>query len=261
MNARYAQSGRLAVLGAALAGGAAAVAGGVQLSDQSAAKDADFEVCIRADAAMIEGLSPGCYDKKQLKAYRDKLVLGLDGAPVAVALAHPKDDLAPLEIVKTCHAYSEKMDRRWFALSNREMRRQSYFVRACGALEMLIAAEKPERSFFKNGELTRADLKSLAGGPPFRMAERAETAAVETEIETVKTGGWRLKMSDQAATIIEIAHADFDRDGVGDILAFASIGVTGGTARIAEIGLLQKSSETAPVRFTPSRAEKTSTEG
>ncbi|MGF1543673.1 MAG: hypothetical protein ACFB00_04085 [Parvularculaceae bacterium] len=256
---RARQRGKAAVYGLAAVGALGAVAGGVQLATGGSASDAfdETEICIKTNASLVDGLEPGCYARGALKAYLEKPVLGRAAAPVAVSLADPRDDLAPLAVVRTCGAYADLTRKKWYVLSSREMRREAFFVRACGALDMMIRSRPAETSHFADEEMSADDMRALASKAPFRIAESADAPAPGDgmAIENERPGWWRMRLGDQTALLQEIAHADFNKDGVGDILAFAFVGVEDATVGVATVGLVEKASATAAPTFTPRLGE------
>jgi len=237
-------TGLTAAIGIAGAAGAAIVAGATYISG-----DTDVEICLKTDVAFIEGMSKGCYAKPELLALGDNAVLDSNGKEVTLSLSHPTDDLQGLAIARTCAKYDGLVGGKYYPLSSREIRRELYFKRACGALRLMTDANVPEETFFNGGAASQFDMDSLAKGPPFRMVESAIEDGLPSVLEKTKEGWWTLQTEGQVATLQEIAHADFNRDGFGDILTFVSIDVTDGSAQIGRLGLLQKASENSAVIF------------
>ncbi len=252
-SAARAQRGRSNAYALAALGAAGAAIGGVQLAVSPAGERyADTEICILSDAPMVEGLTRGCYKRGDLAAFLKRPVLGRNEAPVAVALADPKDDLAPLAVVRTCAEYDALVGRKWFALSSREMRSQANLIRACGALAMMRRSRPADETYFSDGAMSETDMRAMADGPPFRFAEaRLEAPSDGAAMSKPAPGVWRLSTGDQIAELHEIAHADFNKDGLGDMLALVSINVVDGTATAAELGLVLKTSADGAVTFAP----------
>ncbi|MEL6359585.1 MAG: hypothetical protein AAFR21_00765 [Pseudomonadota bacterium] len=217
-------------------------------SDESEEKASG--VCLKTNVRMIDGLEPGCYEPEELDLFAERPVMSERGGEVVVSLSHPTDIMAPVANVRTCAKYNEYKDKDWYALSTREAIRQEFFERSCGALQLLREARAPEWTYFDAGEMSSKDIEELAKGPPFAIVE-SDAPFAEAEVSLTETGMWRLSAVSQDAIIQEIAHADFDGDGDGEILGFVVIQVQGGTARASHVGVFEKESEDTPCRFRP----------
>lgn len=206
-------------------------------------------VCLKTDIPLIEGADKRCFTRSEIAALADRRVLDSQGAPAEVELSHPRDVARAPETAATCRRYESLAGEGWYALSSRDMRREAYFRRACGALAFLERARKPDVTYFEDGALSEADVDSLAGTSPFRIGPAVEPGARETTIEKDPDGTWRLISDGQIALLQEIAHADFDGDGRGDMLVFVAMRVEGATAAASMAGLLEKASAAGPVVF------------
>jgi hypothetical protein len=199
-------------------------------------------LCVKS-AAFVEGQKDGCFSSADFEAMRDRAVVGADGAPITLELSSPSDAAAPPALVSTCVEYDMRSRAGWYPLSNAEMRREEYFRRACSALKLMAGAKPPKASHFGNGTLSDADVVALGADPNFGFAAVA-TVANEGE------GAWRLTDGAREAHLGEIAHADFDGDGFGDVLVFVSLKTETGAGR-AMTGLAMKSAGDAPATFKP----------
>lgn len=247
----------IAGLGAAGALSAAAVSGvALFRSDKPAeqaraslANAAGETVCIKSNLRLVEGMTAACHARAQYEAMRDRAVIGAEGAPVRVALAHPSDAGAPAETASTCAEYDTLVAEGWAALTGADMRREEYFRRACGALDLLAKARPARTTNFAGGEAALEDVRSMANAEAVGFGETAASAPVE--VASAGDGVWRLTIGQGETLVYEIAHADFTGDGAGEILAYVSVGAAGGTARTGVVGLMEKPSAGGPCGFSP----------
>ncbi|MEM9705187.1 MAG: hypothetical protein AAF850_03830 [Pseudomonadota bacterium] len=251
---------RSAITGIAGAGAAGAliVSGAVfqELNrDEASTFAGDETVCIRSDLRFFEDAPKGCVKKQVVARWRGAAVLDNSGAPVRLRLAHPTDFSRAPETVLTCSKYDRLTGEGWYAESSREMRREAYFMRACMAVRFLLTAAEPKKSYFAKGALSERDVEAMSNNPPLRIAPRnmdvAEIGA--PNIEPLQDGLWRLQYSDQSAIVQEISHADFNGDGVGDVLAFIAVTVREGTATAGAVGLIEKAESRSAARFRAPR--------
>ncbi|MBY0422346.1 MAG: hypothetical protein K2Q06_08590, partial [Parvularculaceae bacterium] len=138
----------------------------------------------------------------------------------------------------------------WYSLAESEMRREAFFKRACGVLSMLERARKPDLSHFANEAMNEADMQSLAKGPPFRIGGDPGVPDVTATVGRNPDGAWTLSADGQKAMMQEVAHADFNADGLGDMLVFVAISVEHGSATAAEVGLVEKKSANGSCAYT-----------
>ncbi|MFC2953794.1 hypothetical protein ACFOOP_17785 [Marinicaulis aureus] len=211
------------------------------------ASSAESEICLKGDLELFEGVSSKCFSRDELLALRDRPVVDMQGQPVAVSMSHPTDMSMPAEDCRTCRDYSEMSFDGWYALSSREMRREAYFVRACGILAALANAQPAGATYFSNGSPEAEEVALFAGTMKFGEAGPSEDIHVE------KTPGaiWRISSGDMNWLIHEIANADFDNDGVEEIMIFTAGAPEGGTASFYSAGLLEKDTAGAALSFTP----------
>lgn len=244
-------------LGAAGALSAAAVTGvAIMRADRPAepaqaslANAGGETVCIKSNVRLVEGMSAACYGRAQYEAMRDRAVIAADGSAVRVSLARPSDAAAPAGSAATCAEYDALVAEGYSALSGADMRREEYFKRACGALALLSKAAPARRSNFPGGKAAIEDIRTMASADAVRFGE-AEPAA-NVEVAEVSAGVWKILIGQGETMVYEIAHADFNGDGGGEILAYLTIGAAGGTARTGTIGLMEKASAGGPCGFSP----------
>jgi hypothetical protein len=222
---------------------------GARAARVSLANAAGETVCIKSNVRLVEGMSAACYGRAQYEAMRDRAVINADGGPVRLALAHPTDASAPAESVSTCAEYDSLVAEGWGAVTGADMRREEYFRRACGALDMLVKARPAQSSNFADGKAAEADVRSMAAAEALGFGE--VDASVPVEVAGAGDGVWKLTIGQGETMVYEIAHADFTGDGAGEILAYLSVGAAGGTARTGAIGLMEKTSAGGPCGFRP----------
>ena len=201
-------------------------------------------VCVQTNVRLVEGMSRGCLTSAQFEALRDRAVIGGDGEPVEFAMAGPDASTATQQ-VRNCAEFDSLSKAGWYALSNADIRRAAYFERACGALSMLVSAKPARASHFVGGRASDADVRSMAGEASFGLGEATAVSAI-TEIDE---GVWKLSSPVAESTVFEIAHADFNGDGFGEILAYISTGAAGGSARAGLIGFIEKADAAGPCVF------------
>ncbi|GAB4530609.1 MAG: hypothetical protein Kow00133_19350 [Amphiplicatus sp.] len=205
-------------------------------------------VCLRTDIGVAGVESGGCYPPEAFAGFAENAVTDAGGA-ATVRLSHPTDIQAS-EMVRTCAAWRARRDAGWYALAAADMRRELVFERACGTLAMLERARAPERTHFRDGALARGDVEAVAGAAPLRIGPAADDAVSgPVAVEAEAPGVWRWSVGGQRARLQEIAHADFNGDGFGDVLVFLAAVAEGGTASVGVVGLVEKTAEDAPARF------------
>lgn len=224
----------------------------VAVPDQDAEKSPTVsspssEICLKGDLDLFEGVSAKCFSRDELLALRDRLVVDIEGRPVAVSMSHPTDMSVPAADCRTCRDYSEMSFDGWYALSSREMRREAYFVRACGILAALANAQPASSTYFSNGSPEAEEVALFAGTMKLGEAGPSEDIHVEKAPGAI----WHISSGDMNWRIHEIANADFDNDGVEEIMIFTAGAPEGGTAAFYNAGLLEKDAAGAALAFTP----------
>lgn len=255
-------------VGKIIAGGAAAIAAGsaALVSMQSGAPapgDApaltaagdlrqadDFEICLKRDLPLFEGVDARCYDRSALRALYDAAVVDGAAATVDLEMSHPTDYSAADRVISTCGQYREMQFDGWYAASARAMRREAYLMRACAVLAALNAAAPARETFFEGGSPTAAEIAALIETGEMTMGE-AETETLVVRIVGDEDHFWRIETGAADITLEELANADFDGDGVEEILVFATIGAVDGAMRAPSPALLNKDSRDAALSLTP----------
>lgn len=208
---------------------------------------AGMELCLKSDLPFFEGVSAKCFSREELLALRDRPLVDMALQPVSVSMSHPSDMSVAPEECRTCRDYGEMSFDGWYALTSRDMRREGYFIRACGLLNALTDAQPAAQSYFADGSPEAEEVAVLAR--TIRFGE----AAVGEDLTVEKTSGalWRISSGAMTIQLHELANADFDNDGVEEIMAFTGGAAAGGTAVFYDAGLLEKDSEGAALTFTP----------
>ncbi|WDI31785.1 hypothetical protein PUV54_01115 [Hyphococcus flavus] len=243
----------LRTLAIGLGAGSAAVAAFVtqQLdddNDQPRTSQSAYEICLKTDMPLFEDASARCYGHADLSALQDQKILDLQGKSVTLVMSDPGGHMTSQREVQTCRAFRELSFDGWYAGTTREMRREGYFIRACGALFALMNAQPANGSHFQDGSPTKEDLALLRS--VMRLGEEAG-GSTPLSVEQPSAHQWRISENNQFVEMQELANADFDSDGVEEILFFLAGGTRGGSALFYDVGLLEKDAKGAALVFTP----------
>ena len=236
----------------ALAALSGAVATGVYVKRNSetqaqAIAAADDGACVKNRVSLVEGMPQECLTSAQYEALRDRPVISADGSPITVNLIGAAAN-TETETVRNCVEYDARMRDGWYALTSADMRREEYYKRACVSLSLLVKAKPAQSTNFAGDHADAEDIKALAMGDAIGFAEVG--APVDVGVTSVADGVWKVTIGQGETMIYEIAHADFNGDGLGEILAYLSIGSVDGTARTGSVGFLEKRSPEGPCYFT-----------
>ncbi|MEM9495037.1 MAG: hypothetical protein AAGA09_03460 [Pseudomonadota bacterium] len=205
-----------------------------------------FEICLTADAPFFKDETAGCYDRDDVDRLRDLKLLSPSGAQITMMMAHPTDyDLEPAPCA-TCREYAASLAEGWYAPTTRDIRREAFFQRACGFIDMLATAEAPREPFFGGRDLSADDVEIIARAVAFgdprdgQATSSAEKDQEEAEAVQADDGRWTMNARDERVLVVsELARADFDGDGVEDVLVFLTSGYEDGSARVVDLGLLR----------------------
>ncbi|MEZ5891805.1 MAG: hypothetical protein R3C58_01455 [Parvularculaceae bacterium] len=207
---------------------------------------ASYEVCLKSDLVFFKDAPAKCYAPADVRALADHQVLDSGGEPASLAMVHPTDaTMAPMDC-RTCAQYREARFDGWFVESARDMRREAYFVRACGVLAAIAEAQAAKESYFTNGSPAEAEVAALASTMSF--------GEPQSENQLVAKGSnhvWMITSGPATIAMQELANADFDNDGVEEILVTFTGGLAGGTAAYHDVGYLEKDGPGAALAFSP----------
>ncbi len=250
------------IMGAAGLGAAAAGVFGVSTlrdSDETADADTDAlhqvsfggeEICLKADIDFIPGDQNRCFTSAEIAGWRIEPLIDPERGAMAVTMRHPTDGARSAAEPKTCRDYGELRYDGWYAPTSREMRREAFFVRACGVIEMLMRAQTATTNHFADDGLELGEVASISADRFLRLGAEDIDAPGDPEIERISDTAWRVAAGGQTTFIEEIAVLDFDNDGIAEILAFFAGGPDQATARLADIALLEKDADQAAVTVT-----------
>lgn len=209
----------------------------------------EFSICLKSGVGFFNDLGPRCYSRAELAQLRDQPVIDQTGRKIAVTMTHPSDSSMPPAQYSTCRQYDEARFEDWYAMTTRDMRREAYFTRACGSLDLLLDAGPAETSHFADGSPVAAEIASLGGDRLLRIGP--DPAPGAPVIEKINAAEWRVSFDDQRVMLQEIANADFDGDRIEEILVFVVARPEGGTAIVSAVALLEKDRAGGPVVLTP----------
>ncbi len=160
-----------------------------------------------------------------------------DNREMSVSMGHPTDFEKPTERVKTCHRFAMLKRDGWGGVSSVDMADEAHFDAKCGIVELAKRAELPADTSFVTGQLTREHLEALAiaDWPNIGGDDNSSTALVTKQGE----GVWLAEYGVMFAVLSEIAHADFNKDGHGDMLVFLLASPMDGSAQISYYALIE----------------------
>lgn len=157
--------------------------------------------------------------------------------------------------VRTCNEYKTAIQSGYYALTNFDIKMATFFEHQCGLLSSLQAATTPEHSFIADPRagITDLDLIPFSFFPSFGDAPQKDDSAAtyQSKIDDGTIVIKRLKQNTlcveepegMGQQLIEVARADFNRDGIEDILLFEYCYATNGTLGFGGIRILTRMTE------------------
>ena len=190
--------------------------------------------------------------KADIEALRDLPIYSerndyIDG----VTLINAKDEQI---FVRTCREYESALEQGYYpSLPNSNMKSSIRFNHNCGLLRVLQAATTPQESFISNPKVGVIDLELLPFSffPSVDELERMELNATYQSkvikdvlvVEMVRQNFLTIvEPHGMGQQLVEVVRADFNGDGIEDILLFEHCFATGGTLGFGGIRILTRKS-------------------
>ena len=220
----------LSAIGAAAYVGLSSSHLGVQMFGDRGVIQTEPRYCLKNDIRLFESVSAGCYTKSEFDDFRDAKVLNASGEIETVILTQPDDMNAEEAACTTCREYQSMRAEGWYAFTSRAMRREAFFERACTVLDAIETAQKAEFKHFIDGSPTKEEMRNVSIAVRNGAGDESQTVDGPETIEKLAGAAWRLKQGPYALRLEEILNADFDGDGIEEILVFL-VSVPGGRDR------------------------------
>ena len=142
--------------------------------------------------------------------------------------------------VRTCEEYENAMKSGFFPYTTFDIKMATYFEHQCGLLKSLATAEIPEVSHIANPRIGIVDLHLLPFNMFFHWGDQKQDWAPNTSyqdkidqgelfVKSIKSNLLRIESEANGQQLIEVARADFNNDGIEDILLFEYCYAVGGT--------------------------------
>ncbi|MFM4822078.1 hypothetical protein ACEUDB_15665 [Aeromonas hydrophila] len=174
--------------------------------------------------------------------------LGLNTDIDGVTLTNDSNDQV---YVRTCKEYDNAIQSGYYALTTFDIKMSTFFEHQCGLLNSLQAAKTPESSFIADPRVGIIDLDLMPFSlfPSFGdIQEDSSTATYQSKVDDGEIVIKRIKQntlcienpSGMGQQLIEVARADFNDDGIEDILLFEYCYATHGTLGFGGIKILTR---------------------
>jgi len=166
--------------------------------------------------------------------------------------------------VRTCREYNEARKAGFYAYSTFDIKMATFFEHQCGLLAALTAASTPRVSFISNPRVGVVDLELL----PFSLFpyigedthEQDPSATYQSKVSdgtlVIKKLGQNLLQiagpDGMGHQLIEVARADFNGDGIEDILLFEYCWATHGTLGYGGIRIMTRKTADGLFEFVAS---------
>lgn len=171
-----------------------------------------------------------------------------------LTLTHKQKELLR---VHTCREYDSAMESGYYADTGFEVKMSVWFKFQCGLLNTLETAEIPRKSFISDPKVEVINLELLRFAIfPYNLADSLDWEEARdmktTYQDMVDAGELRVKSADKhilrvedegmAQMMEEVVRADFNNDGIEDILVFEYHRAIGGTLGFGGIIMLTRKS-------------------
>lgn len=156
-------------------------------------------------------------------------------------------------VVTTCKEYDEAINSDYVPSTNYDIKNAAHFNHRCGLLRMLASATKAERSYIENPKKGLLDLHLLPASlfPWFEapLALGTYQDKIDNERLVIRRVKQHLLVIEErdgmGQQLIEVARADFNGDGIEDILLYVYCYATHGTLGYGDIKIITRSNESA----------------
>lgn len=194
--------------------------------------------------------------KADIDDLRDRPIrMGQDDDMEGVTLIN--DDTAQVQ-VRTCREYNDAINAGFYAQSTYEIKMATFFEHQCGLLTALEAATTPEVSFITAPRVGIIDLElmpfSLFPGFGDSTADETQLSTYQDKVSDGTIVVTRLRQNllevaepeGMGQQLIEVARADFNGDGIEDILLFEYCWATHGSLGYGGVKILTRKSIDSP---------------
>ena len=233
-----------------------AVTAGVFLFNKPAPSPA-YAVCLTTPIAFADGEAAGCLTPDRIPALMTRPVTLGDNAEITgVELTSTSGNQT--REVRTCQEYDSAVGEGMFALSTADMSAESFFKRACGILKAIASARPAQRSYLSSPHVSLADLNLVsanavsliveAPGPARTVSDLVSAGTVK--VERTSDNALQISTPAMAGELKELARADFNGDGLEDMLVFQAVHAEGGTLRAYDTEILTRRTADGPLEVT-----------
>lgn len=192
--------------------------------------------------------------RDDIDALRDRPIrFGEDSGIDGVTLTN---DANEERFVRTCREYDDAVSAGFYALTNLDIKMSSWFEHQCGLLNALQSATPPVRSFISRARVGVLNLEMIPYSFFPQVAAHEEAGEIAgTYQDKVDDGSMVIKRvapnllqivepGGMGQQLIEVARADFNGDGIEDMLLFEYCYATEGTLGYGRIRIITRTSET-----------------
>ena len=202
-----------------------------------------------ADGTTVESIA-----KDEIDTLRDLPIrLGENDHIDGVTLTKTRDDKV---YVRTCREYDDALKQDYYPSSNFDVKMSFFFKHPCGLLNALKKADLPKQKFISDAKVSILNLELL----PFEMFTEnlaRKSSWDERDLETTyqdKIDNQELVITEKSQNVFhvegfgmgqmlkEMVRADFNNDGIEDVLLFEYHHVTKGTFAYGGIIVLTRKS-------------------
>lgn len=206
-----------------------------------------LEQVVFADSVYVREIA-----REDIESLRDRPVFGANvmGGDKGLTLTH---DTLGKKNVRTCREYDQALSEGYYPYTTFEIKGAALFEHRSGLLRALVNAAPAKQSFIEAPRLGVTDLHLL----PYRLFPHISPDLTEEElrgsyrdkleagslvVKDVKQNSIAVESLGMGHRLIEVARADFNNDGVEDVLLFEYAWATGGTLGFGGVKVITRKS-------------------
>ncbi len=203
-----------------------------------------------ADGTTVESIA-----KEKIDTLRDLPIrLGLNDHIDGVTLTKKRDDAV---YVRTCREYDDALKQGYYPNSNFDYKMSFFFMHPCGLLNALEKARVPKQNFISDAKVGVVNLELLPFQIFFENLAGQSSWDADRDLETTyqqKVDNQELVVTQKSQNVLnvegngmgqmlqEVVRADFNNDGIEDVLLFEHNFIKKGTFADAGIIVLTRKS-------------------